>query len=77
MVIRKVELRAVSLAVVAFSREGEKVFEGTGGLDLVERIHSPGGPTLEHELHEDLFVDPTYLRDGVAIALDPLIAWSR
>ena len=55
------------------SRVANKIFEGIGGLELADRIRSPGGITNKHEPREDLFADRALLREGVATALDPLV----
>ena len=50
------------------------MFDGIGGLDLVDRIH--GYSEYEPytiEVREDLLRDPTLVREGVALALDPLV----
>ncbi|HKA14433.1 MAG TPA: hypothetical protein VKH41_05410 [Myxococcota bacterium] len=69
------EVRAVSLKVFAFSAEGEKVFEGIGGLDLVDRLRAPGDGYQDYavEVREDLFGDEHMVREGVELALDGLV----
>jgi hypothetical protein len=68
------DIRAASLKVFAFSAEGTKVFEGIGGLDLVDRVYADGGPdTLRIDVREDLLGDAEMLRAGAALALDPLV----
>lgn len=73
------EIRAASLKVFAFSVEGEKVFEGVGGLDLVDRVYAPddGYELYRIEVREDVLRDPARVREGVALALDPLVPRSE
>lgn len=71
-------IEAPSLAVFAFSSDGDKLFQGVGGLDLAHRLVFPpkrGSQALRwtFELRDDLFSDPALLREGVAVALDPLL----
>ncbi len=68
------DIRAASLKVFAFSAEGERVFEGVGGLELVDRLYAPEGYTdYDVELRDDLFQHPEPLREGVALALEHLV----
>lgn len=67
---------APSLQLAVFSPQGEKLYEGIGGLDLVHdadldvssaRIH------FEMVPRTPIFQDRAYLRQGIAIAVDPLL----
>jgi hypothetical protein len=72
--IRHIEMRAVSLEIVALTRDGEKAFEGDGGLEVVDRLRATGGDeVIVAEPRDDLFENPGWLREGVAVALDPLV----
>lgn len=68
-----------SLALFVFSADGRKIFEGVGGLDLPYRIEIPREQPTADELRyrfvpvPDLFDEPQHLREGIAIAFDPLI----
>jgi hypothetical protein len=67
-------IRAVSLKVFGFSADGKKVFDGIGGLDVVDRIEAaeePGDYTVE--VRENVLRDPDAIREGVARALDRLV----
>lgn len=68
------QVRAASLKVFAFSGDGEKVFEGVGGLDLVDRIdgYSEYEP-YTIEVRENALADSASVREGVELALDPLV----
>jgi hypothetical protein len=71
-------IRAVSLKVYAFSADGERVFEGIGGLDVVDRVSAEGDPPLvDYEVREQLLGDPALLREGVELALEKLVARPR
>ena len=67
-------IRAVSLKVFGFSSDGKKLFDGIGGLDVVDRIEpseEPGAYTVE--VRENVLRDPDAIREGVARALHPLV----
>ncbi len=74
------QTQAVSLHVLAFDPEGEKVFESFGGLDLAHDVEIWGRSRsqvqwnylLRPELHEDREL----LREGVALAFDPYLTRS-
>ena len=44
----RADIRAASLKVFAFSADGERVFEGVGGLDLVDRVSADDERALLH-----------------------------
>lgn len=70
-------VQAPSLSVFAFSRDGDKVFEGVGGLDLAHRLQLVGSSIVAFGgmlvPREDLFTDSALVREGIAIALHPLV----
>jgi hypothetical protein len=73
-------MQAPSLALFAFSSTGEKLFVGVGGLDLAHRLYFGADLSTPHYvrarkllLRDDLFANASLLREGVSIALDPLI----
>jgi hypothetical protein len=70
--------RAASLKVFAFSSDGEKVFEGVGGLDLVDRLdgYSEYEPYTV-EVRDNLLADSAVVREGVVLALDSLVPRSE
>lgn len=75
------QTQAPSLAVFVFSKQGRKMFQGVGGLDLAHRVRmDPGrGITImdtrwNFELLPDVFANPENLREGVAVAFYPLLA---
>ena len=52
------QIRAASLKVFAFSAEGERIFEGVGGLDLVDRVAADEYGSYYIEVREDVLGDP-------------------
>lgn len=74
-----VTMNAPSLAVFVFSSDGEKLYRGVGGLDLAHYLHvvpnrhSASTFSMAFELLDDVFTDPEPLREGIAIAMDPLL----
>src|SRR5262245_17655473 len=74
MRLLKGEFRAASLKVFAFSADGKKVFEGVGGLDLVDRVSAPDEYLAYRiEVREDVLADPQQVREGIALALEDLV----
>jgi hypothetical protein len=76
--LSSITIPAPSLAILAFSRTGEPLFRGVGGLDLAHRVRIIPSRSSAYfgmglELRDDLFDDPEALREGVGIALDPLV----
>jgi hypothetical protein len=70
------EAAVTSLHLFVFSREGERVFEGRGGLEFVEEIDV--GDVLERgrifmRTRADLLQDRAVLREGIAIAFSPYL----
>jgi hypothetical protein len=77
-VLGRLELwvKAPSLHVLGFSPEGEKLFEGVGGLDLVDDAQldlSASKIRFDMTPKAQIFQDPARLREGIAIALEPLL----
>jgi hypothetical protein len=66
-----------SLHVAVFSAEGEQIFEGLGGLDLVQEVHFEGETPSDLRWamlpRPDAFDDRAPLREGIAVAFDPLL----
>jgi hypothetical protein len=65
-----------SIQLAVFSAQGEPIFEGIGGLDLVHALTVEGDPPkIDARPHprEEVFSDRTSLREGIAIALDPFV----
>lgn len=62
------KLGAASLLVVALDANGNVLFEGKGGLDLVHQIERRG-QRLQTVARSDAFEDPRRLREGVERAL--------
>jgi len=71
--VRGAEVPGVSLHVLVFDREGHRIYEGLGGLDLVHAVlitgsKATGHGTLVQEVNP--FRNPENLEEGVALALD-------
>jgi hypothetical protein len=67
-------IRAASLQVFAFSAEGKKVFEGVGGLDLVDRVYGYSEyEPYRIEVREGVLGDEQMIREGVELALEQLV----
>jgi hypothetical protein len=67
-------IRAASLKVFGFSPDGKKMFDGIGGLEVVDQIEAsdrPGAYTTQ--VRDNVLRDPDAIREGVARALSPLI----
>jgi hypothetical protein len=76
--IRHVEMRAVSLEIYALTRDGVKAYEGDGGLEVVDRLRATRDDDLVvAEPRDGLFENAAWLREGVAVALSPLIPRAR
>jgi hypothetical protein len=67
------DVMATSLHVLVFSRDGERVFEGRGGLDFVQEIDLTDAHSWRLELRakSQPLRDPEVVREGVEIALSP------
>lgn len=72
------DIRAASLKVFAFAADGEKIFEGIGGLDLVDRVYAYSEFEPHRiEVREDLLGDPVQIREGVELAVERLVPRSE
>lgn len=72
--IEDADMRAVSIEIYALGRDGTRVFEGDGGIEVVDRIYVPKPPDeVVAEPREDLFRNPAWIREGVSISLSPLV----
>ena len=77
-VLGRVQLwvKVPSLQALGVSAEGEKVFEGAGGLDLVDEAEldlSASKVHLEMVPKDRIFDDRAHLREGIAIALEAFL----
>jgi hypothetical protein len=71
-------IRAASLKVFGFSADGKKLFDGIGGLDVVDRVDASeesGAYTVN--ARENVLGDPNAIHEGVARALSPLVPLPR
>jgi len=67
---------APSIQVVVFSAEGARIFEGTGGLDLIHALAIEGDPPKVDAVprpRAEVFSDRTPIREGIAVAFDPFL----
>lgn len=67
---------APSLHVAVFAPDGRKLFEGSGGLDLLHALVLEGEPTrIGAELlpRAQIFADRTPVYEGIAVAFDPFL----
>lgn len=62
------ELSAVSIRVAVYDSEGERVFAGFGGLDLLFRVDRQ---TERYVLIEDRLEDADHLAEGICVAFHP------
>ncbi len=77
-VLKDFEARAAapSLHVAIFAPDGQKLFEGVGGLDLLHALVLEGEPTrIDAELlpRAQIFADRTPVHEGIAVAFDPFL----
>ena len=71
-------IRAASLKVFGYSPDGEKLFDGIGGLDVVDRVEASDEPgAYSIEVRENVLGDPEAIREGVARALHWLVPRSK
>ena len=66
-----------SLHVAVLDRDGRQVFEGRGGLDLVQEIEVvPVDHSYRIKLNPrgDLFQDRTFVREGIELAFTPYLS---
>ncbi len=67
-------IRAASLKVFGFSPDGQKLFDGIGGLDVVDRVEASDEPGLYTiAVRENALRDSDAIREGVARALSPFV----
>jgi hypothetical protein len=66
-------IRAASLKVFGFSADGKKLFDGIGGLDVVDQIESSDESGATVEVRENVLGNPEAIREGVALALKRLL----
>ena len=66
-------IRAVSLKVWGFAGDGQKLFDGIGGLDVVDQIQTSEDDGYSVEVRENLLRDPGEIREGVIRALSRLV----
>jgi hypothetical protein len=67
----------ISLHVLVSSRDGQRIFEGRGGIDFLHEVELlDGGRSFRYELrpNDSLFVDRERLREGVVHAFSPYLA---
>jgi hypothetical protein len=70
------DVMATSLHVMVFSAQGERVFEGMGGLDFIHDIDlAPARQSYHYDLRRKvrLLGDPKLVREGVEIAFGPYL----
>lgn len=65
-----------SLHVLVLARDGQRVFEGRGGIEFlyaIDLINGARGPSYNLIPNGSLFVDRTTLREGVVLAFAPYL----
>ncbi len=70
------QMPVTSLHLMVFSRSGERVFEGRGGLEITVEVGAgfgSEGRELELRPRSDLFRDRSALREGVEVAFGPYL----
>lgn len=69
------DVLVTSVHVLVFSREGERILEGRGGLDFVHEVDmSPLKKKFSWQFRmRDLTRDIDALREGIAVAFDPYL----
>jgi hypothetical protein len=70
------DLMVTSLHVMVFSRDGERIFEGRGGIEFVHEVDLASfgkKRTLDVRVRSDLGQDIDALREGIAIAFAPYL----
>ena len=71
--IKGARVPGVSLQVLIFAPDGERVYEGWGGIDLAHAVQVTGSRATGHGRpvpRIDPFREPEHVREGVRIALD-------
>jgi hypothetical protein len=77
-VLRDLDTQAAapSLHVAVYSPDGQKLFEGVGGLDLLHALVIEGEPTrIDAELlpRSQIFAERSSLQEGIAVGFDPFL----
>jgi hypothetical protein len=69
------DVMATSLHVIAYSIDGQRVFEARGGLDFVQEIDLADAKSWSWELRTKrrILQDPERVREGVEVALSPFL----
>lgn len=69
------EVMVSSLHFMVYTAEGERVFEGTGGLEFIHQADLVAAPTWTYQmvLRDDLFKDREVLEEGIETGLDPYL----
>lgn len=69
------DVMATSLHLVVFSPDGQRVFEGRGGLDFIQEIDLTDARSWRYELRmkRRLLRNPDVVREGVEITLAPYL----
>ena len=69
------DVMAASLHVIAYSTDGQRVFEARGGLDFVQEIDLADvhGGRWQLRTKEWILRDPEAVREGVEVALSPYL----
>jgi hypothetical protein len=70
------DMLVTSVHVVIFSPEGEKIFEGRGGLEFLHDIDLSAvdkSSTFELSMRDDLFTERELLQEGIGIAFTPYL----
>ena len=70
------EMSVTSVHFLVFSRDGERIFEGRGGLEYTHEIDlskTRSHNRLNIRMRDDLFEDPEVLREGIEIGLTPYL----
>ena len=70
------EMAVTSVHLMVFTPDGERIFEGRGGLDFIHDIDmSPLASRFDWELllRSDLFLNREVLREGIEIAFTPYL----
>lgn len=69
----------VSLHLMVFSAQGERIFEGYGGVDLAHSLSLDPGDEgqLRADLRDPMLGERSFLREGVEVAFDPYLPRDR
>jgi hypothetical protein len=69
---RRFQVACTSLRVFGFDRNGNRLFESYGGLEVMSRMVMKDG-LVHWEERTDLFADQSAIREGVGVALKPVL----